>query len=76
MTNDVSYLGQLVVLQTKWNLRSDEIGIVVEEDVSDIVLVMWTTKRGFELKKHVRHALLPITSRTLDLVKERLCIFK
>lgn len=76
MENEDSYLGQLVVLQTKWNLRSDELGIVVEEDNSDVVLVMWNTKRGIELKKHIRHALLPVNNKSVELVKGRLCIFK
>jgi len=71
-----SYLGQLVVLRTKWSLHSGELGLVVEESTTDVVVVMWNTKRGIELKNHVRHALLPVTKRSLDLVKERLCIFK
>lgn len=76
MESEDSYLGQLVVLQTKWNLHSGELGLVVEENATDVVVVMWNTKRGIELKNHVRHALLPVTKRSIDLVKERLCIFK
>lgn len=76
MNNEDSYLGQLVVLQTKWNLRSGEIGIVVENIEKDVVMVMWTTRQGFELKNHMKQALLPVTEQSIVKVKERFWIFK
>jgi len=70
-------VGQLVVLRTLWNLQSYRIGVVVEVvEQPDKLLVMWTTKNGYELKMHIRDALTPITNANQDKIKERSCVFK
>lgn len=71
-----SYLGQLVALRTLWNLDSYRIGIVVENIEDDKLMVMWTTKSGIELKMHIKDALVPVTSHTIEKLKERACVFK
>ncbi len=72
------YLGQLVVLRLTWNLDAHRVGVVVEkiEGSEDKLMVMWTTKKGIELKVHLKDALMPVTSTTDEKVKERICVFK
>ena len=69
------YIGQLVVLRSRWNIHSSRIGVVIGEDAhpSDIVLVMWTdeSKEGIRLKYHLKDAVLPITAVTIEKIKER-----
>jgi hypothetical protein len=69
------YIGQLVVLQSRWNIHSSRIGIVIGEDAppSDIVLVMWTDEDsdGVKLKYHLKDAVLPVTGGTIEKIKER-----
>jgi hypothetical protein len=69
-----SYLGQLVVLRTRWNINSGDIGIVVskEDFPDDRLVVMWTTSDGIKLKVHIQDALLPVTNITIDKIKERI----
>jgi len=66
----------LVVLRTVWNIRSNQIGIIVEILEKDRVLVLWTIKKGYELKIHNKDALLPINDISIEKVKERNCVFK
>ena len=70
------YWGQLVVLRMLWNIKSNQIGVVVEILEKDRVVVLWTVKRGYELKIHSKDALLPINDTTIKKVKERNCVFK
>lgn len=69
-----SYLGQLVVLRTRWNINSGDIGIVVskEDFPDDRLVVMWTNSDGIKLKVHIQDALLPVTNITIDKIKERI----
>jgi hypothetical protein len=69
-----SYLGQLVVLRTRWNINSGDIGIVVskEDFPDDRLVVMWTTSDGIKLKVHIQDALLPVTNITIEKIKERI----
>jgi len=73
-----SYIGQMVVLRSRWNLQSHRVGLVVDQPnpEEDRLLVMWTIKDGIELKLHVKDALMAITTHTYDKVKERACVFK
>lgn len=71
------YVGQLVVLRTIWNLQSHRIGIVVEQiEDSDRFMVMWSVPEGIKLDMHIKDALIPISSATMERVKERSCVFK
>lgn len=70
------YWGQLVVLRTIWNIKSNQIGIIVEILENDRVTVLWTVKRGYELRVHSKDALLPINDNSIEKVKERNCVFK
>lgn len=73
----MNYVGQLVVLRTIWNLQSHRIGIVVAlQEEPDKYLVMWTTPKGYELKVHIKNALMPVTIYNHEKVKERACVFK
>ena len=67
------YAGHLVVLRSRWNIRSNEVGVVVETSSTDRVTVMWTTERGIELKVHIKDALIPVTSITNGKIMERIC---
>jgi hypothetical protein len=67
------YTGHLVVLRSRWNIRSNEVGVVVETSSTDRVTVMWTTERGIELKVHIKDALIPVTSITNGKIMERIC---
>lgn len=69
------YVGQLVVLRSRWNIHSSRVGIVIEqeESPSDVVLVLWTTKDGVKIKKHLMDAVLPITNETIEKIGERIC---
>lgn len=71
------YVGQLVVLRTIWNLQSHRIGIVVDQiEDSDRLMVMWTVPEGIKLVVHIKDALIPISSATMERIKERSCVFK
>lgn len=73
----MNYVGQLVVLRTIWNLQSHRIGIVIElYEEPDKYRVMWTTPNGYELKIHVKDALMPIMTYNHEKIKERACVFK
>jgi hypothetical protein len=69
------YIGQLVVLRSRWNIHSSRVGIIIGEDAppSDIVLVMWTDEsaEGVKLKYHLKDAVLPVTGGTIGKIKER-----
>ena len=67
-----------MVLRSKWNLNANRLGLVVEavDGYDDRFLVLWTTKKGYELKIHITDALLPVTSVSVELIKERNCVFK
>jgi hypothetical protein len=69
------YIGQLVVLKSRWNIHSSRLGIIIaeEEPPSDVVLVMWIddTTNGVKLKYHLKDAVLPITDETIGKIKER-----
>lgn len=69
------YVGQLVVLKSRWNIYSSRLGIIIgeEEHPSDVVLVMWNddTTKKIKLKYHLKDAVLPITDETIEKVKER-----
>lgn len=69
------YVGQLVVLRSRWNIHSSRIGIVIEQEPvpSDAVLVLWTTKDGVKIKRHLIDAVLPIIDKTLEKIGERIC---
>ncbi len=76
-----SYVGQLVVLRSRWNIHSFRVGIVIEEDDSPVVilLVMWTDEdsKGIKLKYHLKDAILPIVVETIEKINERkLCATK
>lgn len=70
-----NYVGQLVVLRSRWNIHSSRVGIIIEqEDVpSDKVLVLWSTKDGVKIKQHLQDAVLPITDKTIEKIGERIC---
>ena len=72
------YVGQLVVLRSQWNLQSHRLGIVVDQidKNEDKFLVMWTNPGGYELKIHIKDALMPVTKHTFEKIKERFCVFK
>ncbi len=66
------------MLRSKWNLNANRLGVVVEEveGYEDRFLVLWTTKNGYELKMHIKDALLPVTAVSYGPIKERNCVFK
>lgn len=68
-----SYLGELVVLRSRWNIHSDRIGVVISEETppSDVVTVMWTTDEGVKIKHHLQDAIIPVTSKTIEKIGER-----
>lgn len=68
-----SYIGQLVVLRSRWNIRSDQVGLVVENLEKDKIVVMWTIASGIELKVHIKDALIPVTNITIPKIMERVC---
>lgn len=70
------YLGLLVVRRIIWNIRSDHFGVIVELMEKDRVLVLWTTKKGFELKVHSKDALMPVNDTTIQKIRNRNCVFK
>lgn len=67
------YLGKLVVLRSRWNLQSNRVGVVVDQDAAteNTLLVMWTTEDGVKMRYHLNDALLPVTTETIDKIKER-----
>lgn len=69
------YIGQLVVLRSRWNIHSFRVGIIIKEDElsTDVVLVMWTDKcaEGIKLKYHLKDAVLPVTDKTMKKINER-----
>ena len=68
------YIGQLVVLRSRWNIHSFRVGIIIKEDElpADVVLVMWTDEctEGIKLKYHLKDAVLPVTDNTMEKIKE------
>lgn len=72
------YVGRLVVLRSRWNLKSSRIGIVVgkKEDSIDVVLVMWTDDGGVKMRYHLKDAILPVTETTKEKIEERICDIK
>ncbi len=70
-----SYLGQLVVLRSRWNIYSSRIGIVVnhENPLDDKLLVMWTTEDGVRMKYHLHDALLPVIEESFEKIRKRAC---
>lgn len=72
------YIGQLVVLRSRWNIHSNRVGIVINEDnaPSDVVTVMWTTNDGIKIKHHLQDAVLPVTEKTIEKIEERICDIK
>ena len=72
------YLGYLVVLRSRWNLRSNRLGVVVgeKESTNDVVLVMWTDEDGVRMRYHLKDALVPVTEATIDKIGERICDIK
>lgn len=72
------YIGQLVVLRSRWNINSFRIGIVVGQEASpsDILHVMWTTEDGVKIKFHLQDAVIPVTDYTVDKIEERICDIK
>ena len=43
---------------------------------NDVLLVMWTTEDGVKMKYHLQDAILPVTSETVNKIKERICDIK
>lgn len=70
----IFYVGQLVVLESRWNIYSNNVGLIIgqKESPSDLVLVLWNTN----LKYHLSDALIPITLETINKIKERNCTIK
>lgn len=68
-----SYIGQLVVLRSRWNIHSGRIGIVIDQadKSTDVLIVMWTTDNGVRLRYHLQDAILPVTSETIEKIGER-----
>lgn len=66
-------MGKLVVLRSRWNLQSNRVGVVVDQDAAteNTLLVMWTTEDGVKMRYHLNDALLPVTTETIDKIKER-----
>lgn len=69
------YVGQLVVLRSRWNIHSSRVGIVIgeEEPPSDVVLVLWTTDDGAKIKYHLQDAVVSVTDETMEKIGERIC---
>ena len=72
------YVGQLVVLRSRWNIHSNRLGIVIEKDesLSDVLVVAWTDVGGIKIRKHVQDAILPVTEETIKKIEERICAIK
>jgi hypothetical protein len=72
------YVGQLVVLKSRWNLRSTRLGLVISQEKSSdsIVLVLWTEGDGVKLRYHLQDAVLPINEQTRKKIEERICDIK
>jgi len=72
------YIGQLVVLQSRWNLRSSRLGLVIGQDFlkDPIVLVLWTEGEGVKLRYHLQDAVLPVNDQTIKKIEERICDIK
>jgi transcriptional regulator len=74
------YVGQLVVLRSRWNLQSTRLGLVIsQENSSDsVVLVLWTDEKGegVKLRYHLLDAVIPINEQTSKKIEERICDIK
>ena len=67
------YVGQLVVLRSRWSLGSKRLGIVIDcSENSDELTVMWTISRDkIDIRIHIQDALLPVADLTVSKIKER-----
>ena len=77
----IKYVGQLVVLRSKWNLYSHRLGVVISqedfnESAESTLIVMWSDIDGVKIKKHLQDALIPVTEETIKKIKERICVIK
>ena len=74
------YVGQLVVLRSRWNLCSGRLGLVISQEASydSIVLVLWTEENGtgIKLRYHLHDAVIPINAQTIKKIEERICNIK
>ena len=72
------YVGQLVVLKTKWNLKSNRVGLVIGHDASkeNILMVLWTDIDGVKIRYHIPDAVLEVNENTIKKIEERICSIK